>query len=108
MVSRVLASTRGADPRRGDRPLDEPSTGGIAAARRSRRRSAGPILYAAVWQASSASRGAGDPEHDPERERWAWRFPIRPLVVVRDLDEAPPSRRPGSSRRASGATRTSG
>jgi hypothetical protein len=28
-------------------------------------------------------------EHDPERTRWAWRFPIRPLVVVRDLDRAP-------------------
>jgi len=32
---------------------------------------------------------AGPPEHDPERERWAWRFPIRPLVVVSDLERAP-------------------
>ena len=32
---------------------------------------------------------SGPPEHDPTKERWAWRFPIRPLVVVRDLDRAP-------------------
>jgi hypothetical protein len=29
------------------------------------------------------------PEHDPERRRWAWRFSIRPLVVLRDLHRAP-------------------
>jgi hypothetical protein len=33
---------------------------------------------------------AGVAEHDPSRRRWAWRFPIRPLVVVPDLDRAPP------------------
>ena len=32
----------------------------------------------------------GDPENDPSRERWAWRFPIRPTLVVRDLHDAPP------------------
>jgi hypothetical protein len=32
---------------------------------------------------------AGVAEHDSERTRWAWRFPIRPLVVVDDLDRAP-------------------
>jgi hypothetical protein len=32
---------------------------------------------------------AGVTEHDPARARWAWRFPIRPLVVVPDLDLAP-------------------
>ena len=32
---------------------------------------------------------AGVAEHAPERARWAWRFPIRPLVVVPDLDRAP-------------------
>jgi hypothetical protein len=32
---------------------------------------------------------AGVPEHDPAKERWAWRFPIHPLVVVDDLDGAP-------------------
>jgi hypothetical protein len=32
----------------------------------------------------------GDPANDPGRERWAWRFPIRPLTVVADLHDAPP------------------
>jgi hypothetical protein len=49
------------------------------------------ILYAAVWQAVFAVvQIAGPPEHDPQRERWSWRFPIRPLVAVRDLHDAPP------------------
>jgi hypothetical protein len=47
------------------------------------------ILYAAVWQAVfGVVEIAGIPEHDPARERWAWRFPIRPLVVVPDLEDA--------------------
>ena len=49
------------------------------------------MLYAAVWQALFAVvEIAGFPEHDPTRERWSWRFPIRPLAVVADLDRAPP------------------
>jgi hypothetical protein len=49
------------------------------------------ILYAAVWQAVyGVVEVAGDPENDPSRSRWAWRFPIRPLVVVGDLHDAPP------------------
>jgi hypothetical protein len=49
------------------------------------------ILYAAVWQAIfGVVEIAGVPEHDPTRARWAWRFPIRPLAVVLDLDHAPP------------------
>ena len=49
------------------------------------------ILYAAMWQALfGVVEIVGPPEHDPERERWAWRFPIRPLAVVRDLHDAPP------------------
>ena len=32
----------------------------------------------------------GDPENDPTRERWRWRVPIRPLVTVATLSEAPP------------------
>jgi hypothetical protein len=48
------------------------------------------ILYAAVWQALyGVVEVTGEPEHDPARERWAWRFPIRPLVVVDDLERAP-------------------
>jgi hypothetical protein len=43
-----------------------------------------------VWQAIfGVVEVTGVPEHDPAMERWAWRFPIRPLVVVPDLDRAP-------------------
>ena len=49
------------------------------------------VLYAAVWQAIFAVvEVVGDPEHDPARERWSWRFAIRPLVAVADLHDAPP------------------
>jgi hypothetical protein len=48
------------------------------------------VLYAAVWQAVFAlAEVTGDPEHDPERTRWSWRFPIRPLAAVADLHDAP-------------------
>jgi hypothetical protein len=81
---------------RGERPLDahvEPDE--IRAHSSSKRPSVEPgelgILYAAVWQAIFAVvEIAGPPEHDPERTRWAWRFPIRPLVAVHDLHAAPP------------------
>ena len=49
------------------------------------------ILYASVWQAVFAVVDVvGDPEHDPSRERWSWTFAIEPVVVVRDLHDAPP------------------
>jgi hypothetical protein len=49
------------------------------------------ILYAAVWQAIfGVVEVVGEPENDPQRERWSWQFPIRPLSVVRDLHNAPP------------------
>ena len=49
------------------------------------------ILYAAVWQAIfGVVEVVGDPENDPARTRWSWRFPIRPLTVVEDLHDAPP------------------
>jgi hypothetical protein len=49
------------------------------------------IAYASVWQAVFAVvEATSDPEHDPQRERWAWSFAIRPLVTVDDLHEAPP------------------
>ena len=49
------------------------------------------ILYAAGWQVVFAAvEITGDPEHDPAKVRWAWRFPIRPLLALRDLREAPP------------------
>lgn len=49
------------------------------------------ILYAAVWQCVFAVvEVVGVPEHDPSRERWSWRFPIRSLAAIRDLHGAPP------------------
>jgi hypothetical protein len=48
------------------------------------------LLYASVWQALfGVVEITGLPEHDPARTRWAWRFPIRPLLVVPDLERAP-------------------
>jgi hypothetical protein len=32
----------------------------------------------------------GDPENDPARERWAWRFALRVLAAVPRISEAPP------------------
>jgi hypothetical protein len=81
---------------RGDRPLDaRVSRDEIRAHSSSKRPSVErgdlAILYAAVWQALyGVVEVVGDPEHDPARERWAWRFPIRPLAVVADLHDAPP------------------
>jgi hypothetical protein len=49
------------------------------------------VCYASGWQTIFAVVSVvGDPENDPSRERWRWRIPIRPLVVVSDLDDAPP------------------
>jgi hypothetical protein len=80
---------------RGDSPLPpEVDVGRISTHFSSRRPTveAGEtaILYASVWQAVFAVvEITGPPEHDPERERWSWRFPISPLVAVRDLHDAP-------------------
>jgi hypothetical protein len=80
---------------RGDQPLDRHiRVGKISAHSSSKRPSLEPgelaILYASVWQAVfGVVEVAGPPEHDPSRARWAWRFPIRPLVVVSDLEQAP-------------------
>ena len=81
---------------RGDRPLDarvdaNAITAHSSSKRPSVQRGESAILYAAVWQAIfGVVEVVGDPEHDPERERWSWRFAIRPLAVVRDLHDAPP------------------
>jgi hypothetical protein len=80
---------------RGDRPLDrvvDPAQ--IVAHSFSKRPSLEPgelaILYASVWQAIfGLVEVVGPAENDPAKIRWAWRFPLRPLVVVRDLDRAP-------------------
>jgi hypothetical protein len=49
------------------------------------------VLYAAVWQAIfGVVEIVGDPQNDPERERWSWTFAIEPVAVVADLHDAPP------------------
>jgi hypothetical protein len=81
---------------RGERPLDpRVSREELLAHSSSKRPSVQPgepaILYAAVWQALFAVvEIVGPPENDPHRTRWSWRFPIRPLVAVADLHDAPP------------------
>jgi hypothetical protein len=81
---------------RGDRPLDARIDAATISGHGSSRRPAVQrgdlaILYAAVWQALyGVVEVVGDPERDPARERWPWRFEIRPLAVVGDLHDAPP------------------
>jgi EVE domain len=49
------------------------------------------ICYASGWQSIFAVvEIVGDPENDPSRDRWQWRVPIRPLLAVPNLREAPP------------------
>ena len=81
---------------RGERPLDAHVDANAISAHSSSKRPSVQrgelaILYAAVWQCVFAVvEIVGDPEHDPTRDRWAWRFAIRPLTAVADLREAPP------------------
>jgi hypothetical protein len=81
---------------RGDRPLDPQVDAAAIAAHGSSRRPAVEqgdvaILYAAVWQAVfGVVEVTGPPEHVEGRHRWAWRFPLRPLLVLPDLRDAPP------------------
>lgn len=49
------------------------------------------VCYASVWQVVFALvEVVGDPENEPGRNRWGWRFPIRPVLALDDLREAPP------------------
>jgi hypothetical protein len=81
---------------RGEKPLDRHvDATRIRTQGSSKRPSVQPgdraILYASVWQAIFGVVDiVGDPEHDPTRSRWAWSYAIRPVVVVSDLDDAPP------------------
>ena len=81
---------------RGEKPLDarvDPAKirAHSSSKRPSVQRGDTAILYAAVWQAVfGVVEVVGDPENDPKRERWSWTFAISPLVVVRDLHDAPP------------------
>ncbi len=86
---------------RGERPLaarvDRARLSAHSSSKRpSVQRGDAAILYAAVWQAVfGVAEVVGDPENDPELERWSWRFAIHPLVVVRDLHDAPPAEAAG-------------
>ena len=49
------------------------------------------VCYASGWQNIFAVvEVIGEPENDPGRDRWRWRFPIRPLLALPRLSEAPP------------------
>jgi hypothetical protein len=49
------------------------------------------VLYAAGWQVIFALADVvSEPENDPARTRWSWRFAIRPVLALTDLREAPP------------------
>ena len=49
------------------------------------------VCYASGWQNIFAVvEVVGDPENDPGRDRWRWRFPLRVLTAVPRLCEAPP------------------
>jgi hypothetical protein len=49
------------------------------------------ICYASGWQSIFAVvEIVGDPENDPDRDRWQWRIPIQPVLVLPDLGAAPP------------------
>jgi hypothetical protein len=79
---------------RGERPLERLHGAAVRAHSSSKRPSVQPgdlaVLYAAVWQAVYAlAEVVGPPEQDAARTRWAWRFPLRPLVVIENLDRAP-------------------
>jgi hypothetical protein len=80
---------------RGDRPLDrrvvpQEIRAHSSSKRPSVQRGDLAILYAAVWQAVfGVVEVVGDPENDPTKVRWSWRFAIRPLDLVADLEDAP-------------------
>lgn len=49
------------------------------------------VCYASGWQNIFALvEVVGDPENDPGRDRWRWRFALWPLFAVPRLSEAPP------------------
>ena len=49
------------------------------------------ICYASGWQTVFAVvEVTGEPENDPGRDRWRWRFPLRALLALENLGDAPP------------------
>jgi hypothetical protein len=81
---------------RGEKPLDRDVDAALIRTQGSTKRpsvQAGDraILYASVWQAIfGVADIVGDPENDPTRTRWSWSYPIWPVTVVADLNNAPP------------------
>jgi hypothetical protein len=80
----------------GDRPLPERVDAQRLSAHSSTRRPTVQrgdlaVCYASGWQVIFALvEVVSDPENDPARDRWRWRFRLRPLLAVPDLREAPP------------------
>jgi hypothetical protein len=79
---------------RGERPLERLHGDEVRAHFSSKRPSVQPgdlaVLYASVWQSVyGIAEVTGPPEQDASRTRWSWRFPLRPLAVVDDLERAP-------------------
>jgi hypothetical protein len=80
----------------GDRPesarVDAESLRGHSSTRRpSVQKGDVAICYASGWQTIFAVvEVVGNPENDLTRDRWRWRFPIRPLLALGDLRAAPP------------------
>ena len=80
----------------GDRPLAERVDVAALRAHSSTRRPSiqrgdVAVCYASGWRTIFAVvEVAGHPENDLGRERWCWRVPIRPLLAVENLRDAPP------------------
>jgi hypothetical protein len=80
----------------GDRPLGARVDAASLSAHSSSRRPAVQkgdlaVCYASGWQVIFAVvEVVADPENDPARRRWSWRFAIRPLLALPDLGSAPP------------------
>jgi hypothetical protein len=49
------------------------------------------VCYASGWQnVFAVVEVVGDPENEPGRERWGWRFPLHVIAAVPLISEAPP------------------
>ena len=83
---------RGTGERRLDAAVDPSSLRAHSSTRRpGLQRGDLAVCYASGWRTIFAVvEITGDPANEPGRARWAWRMPIRPLLVVRDLRDAPP------------------
>ena len=61
------------------------------------------VCYASGWRTIFAVvEVVGHPENDPRRDRWCWRIPIRPLLALEDVRDAPPVEAAGVAPRSLG------